>query len=87
MVNLDNVPNFETVLEDFLLPSVEDMANEIEAPVAVLCPARDMDIWRKWSTAHSISLIVLPLTIPDLNPCDEIWKSILKSIAHFKFDS
>ncbi len=85
MVNLENVSNFQVVLDDFLLPCLnqQDGAGNVH----ILCPPTYVDIWRDWAPSHRVSLILLPPFSNDLNPCDLLWRKICYSLKHLKFVS
>lgn len=85
MVNMEEVPNFEAVLDDFFLPSIHQ--DDLPSPILVLCPSENMDIWRSWAAENNASLIVLPQNSYDLNRCDLLWRRIFQRINCNKFCS
>ncbi len=77
IANMDNLADFRDVLDDFLLPSVENMNKDNQS---VLFSSNVIHIWRDWASSNPIvTLIFLPPSSPDLNLCDVLWKTTLLS--------
>lgn len=83
MVNLDDVANFQVVLDDFFLPSLN--RDDLPSPIPVLCPPINVDIWRGWAAKHIISLVFLSRDSCDLNPCDILWRRIFHRARSIKY--
>lgn len=89
MVNMSNIPGFQVLLDDFLMPFYLDMELESSSKPSLMFPhsVDEANIVCEWSASHGIPLTFLPPKSVDLSLFNIIWPKFIKSSTQIHISS